>query len=384
MSRQTFDEDFKRSTVQMMIEQNKSVAQTARDLDINPNTIYNWKKKYGEEFIEAALPNMTENQQLKAMQKRLRDLEEENAILKKANALLRERPSVIFSFIFENRFKFRVEKMCNVMNVSRSGYHKWVDRPESEKTKRHKTLVKHVHKSYLESRGLYGSPKIAKDLEKKGIPVCQKTVARIMKEEDLRSKTVKKYKATTNSKHTLPVYENKLNQEFKVDEPNKVWVADITYVPTSEGWLYLASVMDLFSRKIVGWSVDKTMTKDLVINALDRAYNRQQRPLGSVLHHSDCGSQYCSKDYQKQLAAYKIDVSMSRKGNCYDNACIESFHSVLKKELIYLTKYKTREQAKKEIYEYIEIFYNSKRIHSANGYFSPSDYERMYFDKIAN
>ncbi len=163
-----------------------------------------------------------------------------------------------------------------------------------------------------------------------------------------------------------------------------MWVADITYVPTSEGWLYLASVMDLFSRKIVGWSVDKIMTKDLVINALDRAYNRQQLPLGSVLHHSDCGRQYCSKDYQKQLAAYKIDVSMSRKGKCYDNACIESFHSVLKKERIYLTKYKTRKQAKKEIYEYIEIFYNSKRIHSANGYFSPPEYERMYFNKIAN
>jgi putative transposase len=268
------------------------------------------------------------------------------------------------------------------MKVSRSGYHKWVDRPESKRTKRHKILVRHVHKSFIESRGLYGSPKIAKDLENKGTPVCQRTVARIMKEEGLRSKTVKKYKATTNSKHSLPVYENTLNQEFNVDKPNKVWVSDITYIPTSEGWLYLASVMDLYSRKIVGWSVDKTMTKELVIQALDRAYNRQHPPLGSVLHHSDRGSQYCSKDYQKKLDLYKMDVSMSRKGNCYDNACIESFHSVLKKELIYLTKYKTREQAKKEIYEYIEVFYNSKRIHSANGYLSPLKYEQIYYKKI--
>lgn len=270
------------------------------------------------------------------------------------------------------------------MNVSRSGYHKWVDRPESERTKRHQTLVRQVRKSFLESRGLYGSPKIAKDLERKGIPICQKTVARIMKEEDLRSKTVKKYKATSHSKHSLPVYENKLNQEFKVGQPNKVWVADITYIPTSEGWLYLASVMDLFSRKIVGWSVDQTMTKELVLTALNRAHNRQKPPKGSVLHHSDRGSQYCSKDYQKQLTSYEMDVSMSRKGNCYDNACIESFHSLLKKELIYLTKYKSREQAKKEIYEYIEVFYNSKRIHSANGYLSPSEYERMYFIKMAS
>lgn len=141
--------------------------------------------------------------------------------------------------------------MCKVMNVSRSGYHKWMDRPESERVKHLKTLVKHVHKSYIESRGHYGSPKIAKDLERKGVPFCQKTVARIMKEEDLRPKTVKKYKATTNSKHAIPVYENKLDQKFKVDQPNKVWVSDITYIPTSEGWLYLASVMDLYSRKIV-------------------------------------------------------------------------------------------------------------------------------------
>jgi putative transposase len=274
--------------------------------------------------------------------------------------------------------------MCKVMNVSRSGYHKWVDRPESERAKRHKTLVSHVHTSFLESRGLYGSPKIAKDLERKGVSVCQKTVARIMKEEDLRSKTVKKYKATTNSKHSLPVHENKLNQEFQVEQPNKVWVADITYIPTREGWVYLASVMDLYSRKIVGWSVDKTMTKELTIKALERAYHRQQPAMGSVLHHSDRGSQYCSKEYQKQVKRYGINVSMSRKGNGYDNACIESFHSVLKKELIYLTKYKTREQAAKEIYEYIEVFYNSKRIHSANGYFSPLEYERMYFKRIAS
>jgi putative transposase len=277
-----------------------------------------------------------------------------------------------------------VEKICKVLKVSRSGYYKWRDRPESERTKRHKTLVRLVKKSFLASRELYGSPKIAKDLERNGTPVCQKTVARIMKEEGLRSKTIKKYKATTNSKHSLPVFENKLNQEFKVDQPNKVWVADITYIPTAEGWLYLASVMDLYSRKIIGWSVDKTMTKELVIQALKRAYNRQQPPKESVLHHSDRGSQYCSKDYQKLLKSYKMDVSMSRKGNCYDNACIESFHSVLKKELIYLTKYKTREQAKKEIYEYIEVFYNAKRIHSSNGYLSPLEYEQMYYKKIAS
>ncbi|WP_153126783.1 IS3 family transposase [Peribacillus tepidiphilus] len=184
----------------------------------------------------------------------------------------------------EHRFEFRVEKMCKVLKVSRSGYYKWRDRPESERTKRHKTLVRLVKKSFLGSRELYGSPKIAKDLVRNGTPVCQKTVARIMKEEGLRSKTIKKYKATTNSKHSLPVFENKLNLEFKVDQPNKVWLADITYIPTAEGWLYLASVMDLYSRKIIGWSFDKTMTKELVIQALKEHTigNNRQRNLFSI------------------------------------------------------------------------------------------------------
>lgn len=193
----------------------------------------------------------------------------------------------------------------------------------------------------------------------------------------LISRTVKKYKATTNSKHNLSVHENVLNRQFNVEKPNQAWVTDITYVATDEGWLYLASVMDLYSRKIVGFHMDERMTKELVIQALDRAYN-QQRPRGEVLHHSDRGSQYASHDYQARLKKYGMKGSMSRKGNCYDNACIESFHSVLKKELIYLEKFKTREQARKRIFEYITCFYNGKRIHSSIGYFTPNQYERMY------
>lgn len=193
----------------------------------------------------------------------------------------------------------------------------------------------------------------------------------------LISRTVKKYKATTNSKHNLPVHENVLNRQFNVEKTNQAWVTDITYVATDEGWLYLASVMDLYSRKIVGFHMDERMTKELVIQALDRAYNQQQ-PRGEVLHHSDRGIQYASHDYQARLKKYGMKGSMSRKGNCYDNACIESFHSVLKKELIYLEKFKTREQARKRIFEYITCFYNGKRIHSSIGYFMPNQYEHMY------
>jgi putative transposase len=270
--------------------------------------------------------------------------------------------------------------MCQVLQVSRSGYYEWVDRPESLTKKRRKQLGQQISRLFLASRRLYGSPKITALLRQEGISVSQKTVARIMKTQGMISRTVKKYKATTNSKHSLPVYENILNRQFRVKKPNQVWVTDITYVPTHEGWLYVASVMDLFSRKIVGWHADSRMKKELVLTALDRAYQNQQ-PSGTVLHHSDRGSQYASHAYQKRLKKYRMHVSMSRKGDCYDNACIESFHSLLKRELVYLSTFFTRKQAKQKIFEYIEVFYNRKRIHSTLGYVSPLKFESMYYEQ---
>lgn len=267
--------------------------------------------------------------------------------------------------------------MCETLEVSRSGYYKWSKRKESKREKRRKKLERRIRRIFLDSRRLYGSPKVHKILLKQNVQVSEKMVARIMKDLGLKSRTVKKYKATTNSKHNLPVHENVLEQKFNVLAPNKTWVTDITYIPTDEGWLYLASVMDLYSRKIVGFHMDARMTKELVMKALERAYRQQRSPEG-VLHHSDRGSQYASNDYQKLLKTYKMKGSMSRKGNCYDNACIESFHSVIKKELVYLEKFKTREQARKRIFEYITCFYNGKRIHSTIGYFTPNEYERMY------
>jgi putative transposase len=285
-------------------------------------------------------------------------------------------------FIHEHRSDYRLEKMCYVMEVSRSGYYKWLGRPESERERQHKEWTQQVKEVYDENRQVYGSPKVTQRLNQKGITVSQRTVTRIMKENGIRSKTVKKYKATTNSKHSLPVQENVMNQEFTASKPNEKWVTDITYIPTVEGWLYLASVMDLYSRKIVGWHMSDRMTKELVLQALKQAHGRQH-PDPGLLHHSDRGSQYASHDYQKQLQTYEMNGSMSRKGNCYDNACIESFHSVLKKELIYLNKYETREEAKSSIFEYIEVFYNNQRIHSSIGYNTPSDYERMYLRQSA-
>jgi putative transposase len=267
--------------------------------------------------------------------------------------------------------------MCSVLGVSKSGYFKWIKRPKSDRQKRHEKLSQEILQTHLEHKQRYGSVKIAKTLNQRGVKVSERTVSRIMTENGWKSCTVKKYKATTNSKHNHPVSENVLDRQFKADKPNQLWVTDITYIPTNEGWLYLATVMDLYSRKIIGWAMDKTMTKELVIAALRMAYKRQN-PGKGVIHHSDRGVQYASLEYQKQLKQYGMISSMSRKGNCYDNACIESFHGILKRELVYQTKYKTREEAKQSLFEYIEFFYNSKRIHSTLGYRTPNEFERLY------
>lgn len=242
--------------------------------------------------------------------------------------------------------------MCQVLGVSKSGYYAWLKRPKSQRAKKKEELTRQLKNEYLQSGRIYGSPKITQELRKKGKKVSQKTVARIMSGEGLRSITVRKYKATTNSNHRYKVHENVLGQNFVATAPNQVWMADITYVETGEGWLYLASIMDLYTRKIVGWACDSRMTKELVIQAFQRAINREQ-PQGSLLHHSDRGSQYASNDYQALLEAHEIEVSMSRKGNCYDNAVIESFHSLLKKEWLYPRKFKTRNEGKQAIFEYI-------------------------------
>ncbi len=203
-----------------------------------------------------------------------------------------------------------------------------------------------------------------------------------MKAMGLKSIVARKYKATTNANHSLPVHDNTLNQDFNVSAPNKVWVTDITYIATREGWLYLASVMDLFSRKIVGWSLGSRMTRELVIDALDQAYERR-KPEPGLIHHSDRGSQYASTDYQEKLKQYKMIGSMSRKGNCYDNACIESFHSTLKKELVYQTTFHTRAQAIEALNSYIAFDYNRLRLHSSLGYKSAHRFEQLYDQKSA-
>jgi len=261
-----------------------------------------------------------------------------------------------------------------MLNVTRSGYYKWIDHKPSERSQKTAAMIDEIYKIHQEFDQTYGSPRIWLELLDRGFKSCLNTVAKWMQRIGVRVKTVKKFVRTTDSKHKLPVAENLLNQDFKrVTRANEVWLSDITYIRTKEGWLYLAAVKDLLTRKIVGWSMADHMQRSLVCDALKMAYANEQ-PEGELLHHSDRGSQYCSAEYQKLLKDRNVQVSMSRKGNCYDNAPMESFFGSLKKERVHHRQYETRAEAKQDIFEYIECFYNRVRRHSAIGYISPSDY----------
>lgn len=259
--------------------------------------------------------------------------------------------------------------MCEALQVSRSGYYAFIKRPLSERALRRKALLDTVKMIFEDNHKIYGAPRITKALPP-GQKACVGTVAKLMNENGLRSKTVKKYKATTNSKHSLPVAENIINRDFKATKRNEKWVSDITYIWTKEGWLYLAALLDLYDNSIVGWSVDSRMKTDLVSSALKKALYRTKARKGLVVH-SDRGVQYASKQYQKLLKKNQFICSMSRKGNCYDNAPMESFWGKLKTEWLYDKKFKSREQAKIAIFEYIELYYNRNRLHSRNGYIAP-------------
>ncbi len=271
--------------------------------------------------------------------------------------------------------------MCDVLGVSRSGFYNWVENQGREATeweKEKEEIKRLIKKFFHESYGTYGSPRIHDDLIEKDYTISEKTVARYMQEMGLRATPKEKYIVTTDSNHDLRIYPNLLNQDFKVTEPNKVWVTDITYIWTMEGWVYLASVMDLYSRKIVGWSQAAHMKKGLVLDTLKMAITTRQ-PGKGLIHHSDRGSQYCSKKYIEELEGIEAEISMSRKGNPYDNACIESFHATIKKDLIYRRRFQTREEAIKAINYYISNFYNGRRKHSTLGFKSPSQFETIYF-----
>ena len=280
-----------------------------------------------------------------------------------------------FAFIKESLSEYPVDVCCQVLEVSRAGYYAWRDRPASAAAVRREQLVQKIKIVHQQNRRVYGSPRVCEALVAQGEKVSENTVARLMKQREIRAKTKRKFvPRTTDSDHANPVAANVLDRQFTAEMPNQKWAVDITYIPTEEGWLYLAGVIDLCSRMIVGWSMADHMRADLVGDALKMAIARRN-PSGSLIHHSDRGVQYTSEDYMHLLESHNMQPSMSRKGNCWDNAVKESFWATLKTELVNHEQYATHEQARASIFEYIEVFYNRKRLHSSLGYVSPEAFE---------
>jgi len=282
----------------------------------------------------------------------------------------------------EMRLNYPVHLLKRVLSVSAGGYYDWLDRPLSNWAREESRLEVEIRAADKRTRQVYGAEKLQHDLAEHGIRVGICRIKRIRRRLGIRCKQKRKFKATTNSKHTLPVADNILGQQFKVAAPNKVWVSDITYVPTDEGWLYVAAHKDLFTADIVGYAMGERLTRNLVSQSLFKAV-AAKRPAKGLIHHSDRGSQYCSYEYRNILERFGLKTSMSRKGNCYDNAPMESFWGTLKQELVHHRRYSTRQEAIRDITEYIEIFYNRQRLQPGLGFLSPAVFEQRYFAGLA-
>jgi putative transposase len=281
-----------------------------------------------------------------------------------------------FAFIASQQGQYSVGLMCRVLGVSSSGYYAWRKREPSRREQENKVLMEQIRNIFTCSRETYGSPRIQAELNARGLTCSRGRVARLMRQNGLKSRCRRRYRVTTKADQRHPVAPNVLDRDFTAQQPNQKWLADITYIDTRQGWLYLAAVLDVFSRRIVGWSMHKRMTKSLVIDALQMALG-QRETTDDLLHHSDRGSQYTSAAYQDLLQSCDITVSMSGTGNCYDNAMMESFFATLKAEWV-THRYATRDLARRDIFEFIELWYNRQRRHSALGYLSPLAFERLH------
>ena len=282
-----------------------------------------------------------------------------------------------FQFITDHRDAFPIIRMCKVLGVSRSGYYAWRERPPSQREMANQALYQQIKAVYDESNGSYGSPRIYQALQKQGVRCSENRVARLMRLRGLKAHQAQRLFTTTRRNAQDPVAPNLLDRDFEAERPDQKWLTDITYIPTQEGWLYLAAVLDLYSRRIVGWAMSRRMTSDLTRQALQMAI-QQRRPTADLMHHSDQGSQYTAEDYQQILEDWGIQVSMNGVGSWYDNSPMESFFGTLKSECVYRETYGTRAEARGDLFSYIEAFYNRQRLHSSIEYCSPEEYEQLY------
>jgi transposase InsO family protein len=283
---------------------------------------------------------------------------------------------VRFTFIRAERAKHDVAILCEVLQVSRQGYYAWLGRKPCRRRCRDEELRRSIHQTFADSDATYGAPRVHRALAADGEVTSRKRVARLMRQEGLVVQRRRRFVCTTDSRHGFRIAPNLVARNFNPDEPNQIWATDITYIPTQKGWLYLAVVLDLFSRKVVGWSMQPYQDRRLTLAALDMAIAARSPAPGTLMHHSDRGVQYACDDYRRALADAEIAASMSRTGDCWDNAVVESFFSTLKRELVYRTTFANHDAARSALFQYIEGFYNRRRLHSSLGYLSPEEYER--------
>ncbi|WP_373687857.1 IS3 family transposase [Gluconobacter sp. P5B12] len=369
--------EFRHEAVRLALSSGLSRERIAQDLGIGSSTLKTWIRDAQKH--DTVVADTTDHTALLRENERLRRenllLKEERELLKKANTVLREPKIVRFAFIARYHGPLSCERVCRLFGVSDRGLRAWRRRPVCARRRQDDALMVHIRTIHAQSRRSYGRPRMTEELRARGFSAGHRRVGRLMRENDIRVVRTQCFKVTTKSAHSHAIEPNLLGQDFSATALNQKWTADITYIWTREGWVYLAVVLDLFSRRVIGWNLDVRMTADLATTALQRAIALRQPPPGCI-HHADRGSQYCSEAYRQLLSAHGFLVSMSRKGNCWDNAVTESFFKTLKAELMWRQAWSTRQEVEQAITLYINNFYNAQRRHSALQWKSPLDHER--------
>ncbi|MCE9902957.1 IS3 family transposase [Hafnia paralvei] len=381
MSGKRYPEEFKIEAVKQVVDRGYSVASVATRLDITTHSLYSRIKKYGPD--SSTNKEQSDAQaEIRRLQKELKRVTDERDIFKKSRGVLRKAVRLRHAFIRDNTCCWPVRLLCRVLDVHLSGFYAWLQQPHSQRHQADLRLTGQIKQFWLESGCVYGYRKIHLDLRDSGQQCGVNRVWRLMKRVGIKAQVGYRSPRARKGEASI-VSPNRLQRQFNPDAPDERWVTDITYIRTHEGWLYLAVVVELFSRKIIGWSMQSRMTKDIVLNALLMAVWRRN-PQKQVLVHSDQGSQYTSHEWQSFLKSHGLEGSMSRRGNCHDNAVAESFFQLLKRERIKKKIYGTREEARSDIFDYIEMFYNSKRRHGSSDQMSPTEYEKQYYQRLGS
>ncbi|WP_300519031.1 IS3 family transposase [Aliiroseovarius sp.] len=371
MGTSNYSDEFKRDAVHQITVRGYPVREVSRRLGVSTHSLYKWKKLFAEPTPKPGVDHEAENRRLK---RELARVTEECDILKKANGVLRARVPMKYAFIREHRGEFSIRAMCRVLRVHFSGFYAWVKEPLSHRAQEDIRQTELIRQAWADSGKVYGYRKLTDDLRDQGERISENRVARLASLAGIAAQVGYRRRPGRYGGKPAIVAENRLEQRFEASAPDQVWVTDITYIKTHEGWLYLCVVIDLFSRRVVGWSAQSRMTTDLALQALLMAVWRR-KPDGRVTVHSDQGSQFTSREWQTFLCQHNLEPSMSRRGNCHDNAVAESFFQLLKRERIRRHTYPTRDEARRDVFDYIEMFYNPKRKHTNNGMLSPVDFE---------